>query len=376
MKLLVIGTDASIFENNSAARRRIDAYARLFDELHIIIYTAPGFRRETTSGGAVLYPTNSRFVFLRPLDAVHIGLSVIRERGISCVSVQDPAESGLAGWLLKRKTGLRLHVQLHTDIASPFFRRNSWKERVRWWLARWIIPRGDGFRVVSRRIRDSLVSRFRIPSSRITVLPIFVDCRKIAAAAPLFRLRERYPRFDYIVLIASRFVREKNIGLALAAFREMRIRFPRTGLVVAGAGPEEQRLKSEVERLELTESVRFEGWLHDLASYLKTADLFLLTSNFEGYSMSVVEAAAAGLPVVMTDVGVAGDLIRDGETGWVVPVGDAHAVARALVAARERPGEARARAESARGLVLSSPPLTWPEYLTRYREAYENFLRH
>ncbi|MDP3727238.1 MAG: glycosyltransferase [bacterium] len=372
MKPLVIGTDTAIFQANSGAERHIDAYGRLFEELHIVVYTARGFAPRTLPSGAQIYPTNSRWFFLRPFDAAGIGRRIAREHGIDVISVQDPAESGLAGWLVKLRTGLPLHIQLHTDVLSPYFRRNSWKERMRYWLARFVIPRGDAFRVVSERICISLISHFKFLISKpITVLPIFVDRAAIANAAPKFSLREHYPEFDFVILMVSRLNRDKRIDVALNAFQELLQEFPKTGLVIVGDGPEEKKLKVKSEKLKVFNSVVFEGWQRDLIPYYKGADLYLLTSAFEGYGRTVIEAAAAGAPVVMTDVGVAGEIIRDGETGRVVPVGDPMALVRALIDARRNYSATRAMADQARREVLVLEPRTWAGYLEAYRQSFK-----
>ena len=86
MKLLVIGTDKSIFDSDSEARSRIDAYGRLFDELHIVIATPPGFRETATNTGVKLYPTNSRVFFLWPFAGYRIGKRIAREHKIDLVS--------------------------------------------------------------------------------------------------------------------------------------------------------------------------------------------------------------------------------------------------------------------------------------------------
>lgn len=378
MKLLVIGTDASIFKPDSEARGRIAAYSRLFDELHIIIFTAPGCTPEAFER-VHLYPTNSRWLLRRPFDAARIGWRIAREQAIDIISVQDPAESGLAGWLLKRATGAPLHIQLHTDILSPYFRRNSWKERVRYWLARFILRRGDAFRVVSARIRTSLNSKFRIPNSKIMVLPIFVDREAIARARPVFILRQKYPEFDFIVLMVSRLNRDKRIDVALDAFAEFRDEYPRSGLIIVGDGPEREKSEVKSEKLKVSEGVVFKEWQKDLTSYYKGADVYLLTSAFEGYGRTVIEAAAAGVPIIMTDVGVAGEIISDGETGRVVPVGDRAALARALIAARREYPTMQQMAERAQVKVRSLPPRTWAEYLECYRGAFaigENSSQH
>ncbi|MFY9462372.1 MAG: glycosyltransferase [Candidatus Sungiibacteriota bacterium] len=362
MRILVIGTDATIFQKNSDARHRTEEYARLFDEYHMIIYSRPGFQQEAVPP-LFIYPTNSLFYFFRPFDAFRIGRQIIHRSGIGLVSVQDPAESGIAGWLLKKTYGIKLHIQIHADFFSPFFRKNSWKELVRYWLARFIIPRGDKFRVVSRRVADSLNSEFGIRHSAVSLLPIFVDRERIAGIRPSFGLRQKYPEFDFIIIMVSRLVREKNISLALLAFRDFLKEFPKSGLIIVGDGPGRERLKLE-------NSVRLEGWQNDLVSYYKGADLYFLTSNFEGYSRSVVEAAAAGCPVVMTDVGVAGEVIQDGKTGRVVKVGDKNALVRALCEARRHYDDSRRMAEGAKELVLAAPPRTWQDYLKLYKDSF------
>jgi len=84
----------------------------------------------------------------------------------------------------------------------------------------------------------------------------------------------------------------------------------RAGLIVVGEGKEKDRLRQQVIKNGLRDNIIFEPWTDDLTSYYKSADLYLLTSNYEGYAMSAVEASLCGCPVVMTDVGCAGEVIR------------------------------------------------------------------
>jgi len=76
-----------------------------------------------------------------------------------------------------------------------------------------------------------------------------------------------------------------------------------------------------VKKLKIDKSVVFEPWQNDLISYYKTANLFLVTSNYEGYGMTIVEAIASHCPVVSTDVGIAKEILQDG-ISFVCPVGD------------------------------------------------------
>ena len=68
--------------------------------------------------------------------------------------------------------------------------------------------------------------------------------------------------------------------------------------------------------------MKFLGWKNNLSEYYGKADVFVLTSNSEGWGMAVIEAAIAGLPIIMTDVGCAGEVIKNNESGLIIPVGD------------------------------------------------------
>ena len=123
-------------------------------------------------------------------------------------------------------------------------------------------------------------------------------------------------------------------------------------LRIAGDGPDRNALAAEVTRLGLDGSVELLGTRGDVDELLADADLFVLSSDSEGLPMSVLEAMAAGLPVVASAVGGVPELVRDGETGTLVPPRDSAALAAAIrrlvadAALRERLGEAgRLRAE-------------------------------
>lgn len=356
MKILMISMDRNILKESSESRKRMQEYAAFVDELHIIVF-AQGKHETKHSGNITLYPTNSRTRWLYIPDAVRIARTIANP---DVVTAQDPFETGLAGWLITRKNNAALQLQVHTDFLSPSFRKESALNRIRVVLARFLIPRASCLRVVSGRIKNALVHEFGVPLSAIAVLPIFTDTEYFRNAPVTADLHKKYPQFDFIVLMASRLTKEKNIPLALDALCEVVKRYPKTGLVIVGSGPEEEKLKTESKKL--NPNVVFESWTDDLASHYKTADLFLLTSDYEGYARSVVEASAAGLPVVMTDVGTAGEFIQDGRNGLVVPTGDVQALIHAIERIRE--GKVRLHA----GL----PVQTRQEYAMAQRALWES----
>ena len=168
--------------------------------------------------------------------------------------------------------------------------------------------------------------------------------------------------------MASRLTKEKNISMAIKAFGSAKRQAPSAEnplLLIVGDGPKKQNLMLQASSFKLQENVKFEPWTNDLGSYYKTADLCLLTSNYEGYGRTVVEAMAAGLPVVMTEVGLAGELLIDDLDGKVVPVGDEKALAAAILELKENP--AKREEYKLNSLKLLEK---WPskqEYLDKYR---------
>ncbi len=330
MKVLSIGTDRKLFEENSAVLERNIEYASRMEELHIIVFSLKKHQLESKKiGNLYIYPTNSLSRLHYVFDAVKIGKGLIenwklrnenlRDTVLSC---QDPFETGLVGYLLVRKNKIPLQLQLHTDFLSPNF-KNSFLNMVRVIIARFLIPRADGLRVVNESIKTSIKKNFTSLKSIPEVLPIFVDIEKIMNTNSAINTGDRFSHFTFIILVASRLAKEKRIDIAIRVLKKVIEKYPKTGLVIAGDGDEKHHLKNLVKKLKLKNNVVFVGWQTDLVPYYKVADTFLLTSEYEGYGMSLIEAGASGCPIVTTKVGIANtDLFRNGENSFVCGTGD------------------------------------------------------
>ena len=312
----MISSDRKLLEDRSAVSERMKEYGDLVAELNVVLLSDARHKLKNTqlSKNVWVYPTNSLINFLRPLDATRLCKKIVFDkkfvRGKSMITAQDPFEAGLAAWRIASTFDIPLQLQIHTDFLSSYFARHSLVNRIRVMVARFLIPRASGIRVVSERIRSSLLSRFHRLTNIISVVPIFVDLEKIRSAQTA-DLKKKYSHFDHIILIASRLTREKNIPMALRAFAEVVKKYPRAGLLIVGSGPEERFLKLYAKQLRIHTSVVFGGWQDNLAPYYKAVRVFLSTSRYEGYGLAVVEAAAAGALVVSTDVGVASTLLPE-----------------------------------------------------------------
>jgi len=332
-RLLMISTDRKLLEEGSAVRVRHAAYAKEWDEVHIIVYAKrhlnlaqkseilnPKQARnqkfeevetETTiAPNCWAYSTRSRLKGMNAFGAIRLGRFIISQRGITDITCQDPFMTAIAASSLKKRfPELKWEIQVHTDVGSPNFSYTI-GNRIRRSLALTHLPRADKIRVVSGRIKTFLTEKLGIAASKIEVRPIVVDTSFITSAPITVDLHKKYPHFKKIVLMASRLEAEKNISLALNSLPIVLKAIPNAGLVIVGSGGRAYSLKAKAHRLGIGSSAVFESWADkvELASYYKTADAFLSTSLYEGYGLTFVEAKAAGCLIVSTDVGVAREM--------------------------------------------------------------------
>lgn len=299
-RLLVVGTETAVFSPDSPVRRRILAYTEAFEHTDIIVMCGPGFEKEHVNDRVTLYPTNSASRFMRVWHAIKIGRDLSKA---DIVTVQDPFETGLAGLLIARTMGARLHVQVHTDFLSPAYTRLSLMNRLRYLIAGFVLRRASRVRVVSERVRSSIQKKYNLTTS-MTVLPIFVDVAKFQNAQPLDNLTDdRITNSTYKLLVVSREAPEKNIRLAVESFKKVA---PHNACLI---------LIGDINLDDISVRDRIFGmgrW--DPERFYKSVDLVLVPSHYEGYGLVIIEALAAGKPVLSTDVGIAreaGAIITD-----------------------------------------------------------------
>ncbi|MGE5140307.1 MAG: glycosyltransferase [Rudaea sp.] len=208
----------------------------------------------------------------------------------------------------------------------------------------------DRYVAVSDEVARRLRERLSFPASKMKVVHngIPLEPFEEPATAPLRSLLDPGGRRP-IVLTLARLTRQKGLDYLL----EAAARVPEALFAVAGEGPERARLEKHAEELRIADRVTFLGNRPDVAQLLLDCEVFVLPSLFEGLPLSVLEAMAAGKPVIATDVGGTREVVAPFQTGLLVPPGDVDALSSALCtlladkSLARRLGEAgRARARS------------------------------
>lgn len=177
----------------------------------------------------------------------------------------------------------------------------------------------------SAYLRDLAVS-WGVPADRVSVLPN--PTPPLPELAPRDALRAAFGMDGTTFAFAGRLTAQKSLGVALAALAQV----PDVQLVIAGDGDERAPLEARAAELGLDGRVRFLGPLprERVIELFRAADASILSSSWENFPHSVVEALAAGTPVLATAVGGVAEVVRDGENGLLVPIGDADALAEAM----------------------------------------------
>ena len=283
---------------DSTAHARQEAYAKLLGALDIIAFSLESDAAGPTEAAALsITPTRSASKLRWGWDALAIGKTRPRP---DVVSVQDPFETGLVGYFLARHFKVPLHVQVHTDFLAPEYAKLSPINRIRVLIAGFVLKQAARVRVVSPRIERSIRTMYHL-AVPVTVLPIFTDLSRANAVAEP-SLATPFSQFASRLLVVSRLEPEKNVELAIRAFAAGA---PLSAcLIVIGDGSERARLEQSARSQGLVDRIFFEGE-RDAPRYYALADLVLVPSKYEGYGLVIVEALAAGRPVLSTDVGVA-----------------------------------------------------------------------
>lgn len=321
MKVLLISSDTSIPDIASATRQRIQGYADEIGELHVLIHS---HRTQTVVEDSITIHEvrMSKLTVLAMMP--RYARMLIQRYGIELVSTQDPFEYGLIGYLAIRGTAARLHVQVHTDFLSPWFThgytRQAFLNHIRVWIAAFILPRAHGIRAVAPRVQRSIQAHFGHLLQEPSIIPVLVQDEE--GNHPNIN-----PPFPVTLLVLGRLEPEKRFQDAIRALAAVRENHPDAGLIIAGSGSENGRLRREVSVLGLDGWVRFLGRRSDVPQLLAASHIFLQTSAYEGYSRTLVEAARAGLPIVTTDVGIVGDVLKPEVHVLVSRVGDTISIA-------------------------------------------------
>lgn len=225
---------------------------------------------------------------------------------------------------------------------------------VQWWFRKWfgfgterfLYRRAARVVGVSQGLADEAAELFNLPPDKVLSIP---NPRR-SRDASMQIAREHEPWFDKpVILGVGRLAPQKDFAMLLRSFAELGPERD-VHLVILGKGPERAALETQARDMGIADRVFFSGFVPNPEAYMRRARVFALSSRNEGFPGALIEALEAGTAIVSTDCPFGPrEVLDEGRWGQLVPVGDAHTLAMAIVAELERPdvGHAARRAERA-----------------------------
>lgn len=218
------------------------------------------------------------------------------------------------------------------------------------WIQRYAFSRGVVPVAVAQEVAHSVERLYEIP--RCQVIPNGIPtshyaCPRIPRAQ--WRERQGFDNEDVLFACVARFAPQKNHALLIKAFAEGPALDPNAHLVLVGDGVLKEQLLQQISRLGLDRQVHLLGLRADIPEVLGAMDVFVLSSDYEGNPLSVMEAMASGLPIVSTDAGGVSDLFENEKEGFLARPGDVQFLAQRMTSllrnqeVRQRLGRAAMR---------------------------------
>jgi glycosyltransferase involved in cell wall biosynthesis len=226
--------------------------------------------------------------------------------------------------LLGRVVGRLAGVPIILSTEHTMGMESEW----RYWVNRLTHPLVDRVVCVSPQIVRFVTHHVGIPEAKTVLIQNSIDLQRFQSVPDRqdARIALGLPLGHPLICTVARLDPVKRLDILLSALAKL----PEVRLVVVGEGPERCKLIGLASELGVEERVQFVGQRQDVLPWLAACDLFVLCSDWEGMPMAVLEAMAAGIPVVATETGGMPDVIVPDVTGRLVPPGQAEALARAI----------------------------------------------
>ncbi|OCA88876.1 glycosyltransferase [Pseudobacillus wudalianchiensis] len=321
MKVLHVITGAETGGSRKHVITLLEQFSK--DEVVLALMQEGSFAEEARKKGirTEVFSQSSRY----DLSILKKMVDFIKKEKFDILHTHGP-RANLFGIYLKRKTGIRWVTTVHSDPSLDFV-KSGVKGKVFTALSMYAVKKMDGYFAVSERFKQNLI-KLGIDGDKIQTVYNGIHFTK-EKAQPLPRSEFGLTDENFVMAMVARLHPIKGHTIVFEAMKGIEEE-KRPHLLLVGDGPIKEELEKEVDRLQLNHYVHFLGFRSDVDQIYAASDLALLASYSESFPLALLEAANQHVPIVTTDVGGVKELVEDGETGWIVPVGSTADYAEAL----------------------------------------------
>jgi glycosyltransferase involved in cell wall biosynthesis len=286
---------------------------------------------------------------------------------VKIVHTHTPRTILAAGMALAGKQQV-IHLATKQLLYSPADRR--------WGLIYALLDRlslylPDHLIAVSEKMYRRIVAHPGLGSGRVTMIRNAIDCESyyVPEQGDPCRLEFGLTSESQVIGYAGRIEKVKRLDLLLEGLSQVLPRHPRARLMIVGEGKLRPKLEAFAARLGISHCVIWTGFRQDIPRLLAAMDVYVQPSANEGFSLSLLEAMAAGKAVVATDVGGAQEVVIDGRTGVLIPPASSSAISTAVTSLLDDPGRQSTLGQAARRHVVREFGLQ--QSMDAYRHLYE-----
>jgi glycosyltransferase involved in cell wall biosynthesis len=236
----------------------------------------------------------------------------------------------------------RVPIQINTDHGPSLYAESPRRFRQR--VLNFILnPLTDRFIAISQIMKTTLIQKYRVPVHKIVLIYNGISLNSHATSIDKKKKKAELgcPDGTPIIITIGRATEQKRFDLLLDAFRIVKDKFNKEIIMLlVGDGPLKKQLEEKSEELGLYPSLRFLGFRRDIPELLAIADIFVTSSQWEGFSIVLLEAMEAQKAIVGFDVDGVNEAVVDGKNGYLVPFPDTRSLAQKIIHLLDNPDKA------------------------------------
>ena len=339
-------------------------------EIHIVSYATP-FRLASFHQNVFIHEVevSSYPLFKYPPYALSLATQLVdvsRQYDLDLIHAHYAVPHAASAYLAKKMVGsdkLKTVTTLHgTDITLVGLDKSFYQ------VIKFNIEESDGVTAVSHYLQKRTQDEFAI-QREIRVIHNFVDTERYSSSANNCTKDHFAPKGEKILMHASNFRPVKRVTDVVRIFARIREKLP-VKLLLVGEGPERLFVQQLVKELKLSEDVLFLGEQEYIGQLMNCADLFFLPSEQESFGLVALEAQSCGVPVIGAATGGLPEVVEDGKTGFLLPVGDIEGMAQKSLELLSKDDQYEAFHQEARRRVLDyfDSKSIIPQYEAFYEE--------
>ena len=323
-RILFVTNDTTFLNPTDDSLERFFTLINYFDEMHIMV-----LRSGTVPTKPVLRVRDNIWVYIASAEnwwwTPVVANEVVAEKQLmfaggfrpDLIVALEPFESGLAAQMIGKRFNRPVQIHVRTDFTKRRFSKVSSRDKWRRMIARYVLKRATSVRAQTGRIKNN-IKKYCPNVVDIKVLPRFNNFKSITEVEPEFDVHDKYKMYNKILLYMGALDKDSTLYQAIDVLKYV-LANPRVGLIVVGDGVSQNDCVKKIQKLGLETQTVFLKSIIEPATYLKTADVLVVTDKHTQADEIALQGAVAGIPAIMTHTETREEYFTDEKNAFLCP---------------------------------------------------------